>query len=114
MLRCHISLVVPENTCCGLWVDGVEQFHEEGSIIVFDDSKTHFAFNRDKDIATTSYNEESEELIRPQALHLKNLERDKTDRIVLIIDILRPSHLPLGGAVGGHTPELDDFISQFR
>jgi hypothetical protein len=35
-------------------------------------------------------------------------------RLVLIVDLLRPSHLPRGTATGGHTAELDDFISRYR
>lgn len=105
VLRCHVSLVVPEDQNCGLWVDNVEQYHKEGNIIVFDDSKTHYAFNRMK----VNGNGEVENVT------LSNTEdREKTDRIVLIIDIMRPRHLPLGDAKGGHTPELDGFISQFR
>lgn len=41
-------------------------------------------------------------------------EDRSADRIVLIVDLLRPSHLPRGTATGGHTPELDNFIAQFR
>ena len=59
--------------------------HAEGEIIVFDDSKMHKAFN------------------------------DSTgDRLVLIVDMLRPSWIPLGIAEGEHTPELDAFIDAFR
>ena len=36
------------------------------------------------------------------------------DRVVLIVDILRPSWIPLGTAEGGHTEELDQFIDMFR
>lgn len=57
----------------------------EGQIIVFDDSKLHKAFN------------------------------DSTgDRLVLIVDMKRPSWIPLGTAEGEHTPELDAFIDAFR
>ena len=54
---------------CGMWVDGEIQYHSPGNIIVFDDSKRHKAFNY-----------------------------SKTDRIVLIIDLLRPMHVALGTA----------------
>jgi aspartyl/asparaginyl beta-hydroxylase (cupin superfamily) len=53
-------------------------------VIVFDDSKIHYAFN------TTD-----------------------AERLVLIVDIKRPDHIPMGTAKGGHTSELDDFISRF-
>jgi aspartyl/asparaginyl beta-hydroxylase (cupin superfamily) len=59
--------------------------HEEDSILVFDDSKSHLAFND-----------------------------SSSERVVLIVDILRPPHVPPGVAVGGHTQELDKFVSIFR
>ena len=130
VLRCHVSLVVPEDQCCGLWVDNVEEFHAEGNIIVFDDSKTHLAFNRDKKEQAPSstcagsgvgdsQEEEEEEEKEKEGYGVKEermmmADREKTDRIVLIIDIMRPAHVPLGSVGGGHTPELDQFISQFR
>lgn len=60
--------------------------HQLGNILIFDDSKRHYAFNR-------SICEE---------------------RIVLIVDIMRPSNIPLGTALGGHTTELDNFIDKFK
>ena len=109
VLRVHIPLVVPgsqrsqsksaddgEGTkpkmnkdsfsmgLCGTWVDGCVETHDEGSIIIFDDSKVHRAFN---------YSEE--------------------ERIVLIIDLARPRTLPEGTASGGHTDDLDAFINGF-
>lgn len=58
-----------------------------GQILVFDDSKSHYAFN----YATNASDE----------------------RIVLIVDMERPSSIPLGTAKGGHTNELDSFIKRF-
>ena len=109
VLRLHIPLIVPPSTefdnglddergiarldpastgtssLCGLWVDGcVEPLHY-GEIVCFDDSKLHWAFN---------YHPHQE-------------------RIVLLIDLARPSHLPRGTATGGHTEELDSFIQQY-
>ena len=104
VLRVHIPLVVPgsqrsqrstsadSNTnkdsfsrgLCGTWVDGCVETHDEGSIIIFDDSKVHRAFN---------YSEE--------------------ERIVLIIDLARPRNLPEGTASGGHSDDLDAFINGF-
>jgi beta-hydroxylase len=72
--------------CCGLLVDGEVQYHKEGQIIVFDDSKPHRAFN------------------------MSELD----SRIVLIMDLMRPKTVPLGTATGSHTPELDDFVSLFK
>lgn len=73
--------------CCVLILAYLLQVrrHVEGQIIVFDDSKLHKAFN------------------------------DSTgDRLVLIVDMKRPSWIPLGTAEGEHTPELDAFIDAFR
>ena len=86
VLRCHVSLHIPrEEGSCGLVVDGEIAYHAQGEILVFDDSKSHKAFNNSQE-----------------------------DRVVLIVDIVRPAHVPLGQAVGGHTEQLDAFISRFR
>ncbi|KAL3806432.1 hypothetical protein ACHAXA_009630 [Cyclostephanos tholiformis] len=100
VLRVHIPLIVPGSKrtdretklngdtysvgLCGTWVDGCVETHEEGSIICFDDSKVHRAFNYSED-----------------------------ERIVLIIDLARPQNLPIGTATGGHSDDLDAFISGF-
>ena len=91
VLRLHIPLVVPSNSnipnngddLCGTWVDGCVETHAVGRPLLFDDSKTHRAFN---------YSD--------------------GDRIVLIVDLARPDRLPLGTAESGHTEELDSFIAQ--
>ena len=62
------------------------KLHEPHTILVFDDSKIHEAFNRSPD----------------------------QERVVLIVDLLRPPGMPLGRATGGHTKELDSFVSQFK
>ena len=85
VLRCHIALDIPTTGDCGLNVEGEIKLHKTGEVIVFDDSKPHFAFNH-----------------------------SDRDRIVLIVDIVRPPDCPLGTAEGGHTEELDSFISQFK
>jgi len=88
VLRCHLPLKVPETpvNCCGVWVEGHVKNHKVGDIIVFDDSRTHKAFNASPD----------------------------QDRVVLIFDIIRPSHIPLGLAEAGHTEALDSFIDDFE
>jgi hypothetical protein len=84
VVRLHIPLQVPAaGDLCGTWVDGCVETHAEGRPVCFDDSKTHRAFN---------YSDQ--------------------DRIVLILDLARPSALPLGTATGGHSEELDKFIEQ--
>jgi hypothetical protein len=62
------------------------QYHQLGEIMVFDDSKNHRAFN-----------------------HSEN-----EDRIVLIVDLMRPKGSPLGTATGDHTAELDNFVALFK
>ncbi|GAX21321.1 hypothetical protein FisN_1Lh156 [Fistulifera solaris] len=81
--RVHLPLQVPPGGLCGTWVDGCVETHEVGRLQAFDDSKTHRAFNY------SSY-----------------------DRVVLILDVARPTDLPLGTAEGGHSDELDKFIEQ--
>lgn len=61
------------------------RYHEQGDVMVFDDSKSHFAFNM-----------------------------TSKPRVVLIVDIKRPENLPLGTATGGHIAELDDLIAMFK
>ncbi|CAB9504428.1 Aspartyl/Asparaginyl beta-hydroxylase [Seminavis robusta] len=86
VLRCHLSLVVPDGEVCGTWVDGCVATHKEGQFLCFDDSKTHRAFNYHK----------------------------SQERIVLILDLARPDNLPIGTATGGHSDELDQFIAQMN
>lgn len=86
VLRVHLTIKTPRpERVCGVWVEGEVRHHREKEFIVFDDSKIHKAFN----------------------LH------DSESRIVLILDLLRPESVPVGVAVGGHTPELDSFIDLF-
>lgn len=85
VLRLHLALEVPEGNACGLWVRGEKQFHKEGEVLCFDDSKLHKAFNL-----------------------------SEKQRTVLIFDIIRPDILPLGTAKKGHTDQLDDFIAWFQ
>jgi aspartyl/asparaginyl beta-hydroxylase (cupin superfamily) len=84
VIRVHIPLIVPQGEVCGTWVDGCVEKQDVGLVVCFDDSKVHRAFN---------YSETEE-------------------RIVLIIDLERPSNLPEGTAKGGHTDELDAFIQE--
>eukprot|EP01041_Mallomonas_annulata_P005673 gene5673-11451_t len=80
VLRSHCCVNIPGGGLCGLIVDEEECIHKQGDIIIFDDSKYHRAFNKSGE-----------------------------ERVVLIVDIVRPSNIPLGSAKGGHTSELDKF-----
>lgn len=105
-------MIIPPNHISGLWVNGVEQFHVEGEIIVFDDSKIHKAFNLP--IEKSHLVQETTFGGLPTPTETSTDETQNFDRIVLIIDLIRPSHIPLGGATGQHTQELDSLISAFR
>lgn len=84
VLRVHVPVEIPPGHLCGTWVDGCVATHCNDQLLVFDDSKTHRAFNY-----------------------------SKQSRIVLIVDLERPTSLPMGTASGGHSEELDDFVAQF-
>ena len=85
VLRCHIPLIIPGEETCGMIVRDETKYHQEGEIIVFDDSLEHSAFND-----------------------------SKANRWVLIIDIARPPGWPLGEAEGEATEELQGFIQHFK
>lgn len=85
VLRLHVCLDIPATETCGLVVNGEVKYHEQGEILVFDDSKRHLAFNT-----------------------------SDRDRIVLIIDLLRPIDVPLGKCIGGHTAQLDGLMQKFN
>jgi aspartyl/asparaginyl beta-hydroxylase (cupin superfamily) len=85
VVRLHVPLVIPPGNLCGTWVDGCTATHtpDDDAWLCFDDSKIHRAFN---------YSTEP--------------------RIVLILDLERPTNWPRGTATGGHSEELDAFIQQ--
>ncbi|RYG43190.1 aspartyl/asparaginyl beta-hydroxylase domain-containing protein [archaeon] len=88
VLRCHLPLYVPEDApdTCGIQVEDELRFHKKGQLLVFDDSKIHFAFNAHK----------------------------SKPRYVLIFDIERPAHIHAGTATGSTTEELKGFIDYFK
>lgn len=90
VLRCHLALRVPAPGCSGVVVEGAggagTRAHVETELLCFDDSLTHFAFN-------------------------KHLEED---RVVLIFDILRPEGVAPGTAKEGATAELESFMAYFN
>jgi hypothetical protein len=85
VLRCHIPLYIPKGNKCGVSVGGHIKKHNSNDIICFDDSKIHNAFN-----------------FSPE------------DRIVIIIDIIRPEYLPIGKAKYGKTKELISLMDLFK
>jgi len=90
VLRCHLALSVPPSPSgapmSGVTVGSALCAHEEGEILVFDDSHIHSAFNNDA----------------------------SASRLVLIIDIVRPAEARRGIAVGGTTAELEAFVDYFK
>ena len=84
VLRCHLGVSVPNGDRCAVWCDGEAECHRQRDFLVFDDSKLHKAYN----------------------------ETDET-RVILIIDLARPSHIPKGRATGERTPQLNDLIEFF-
>jgi len=82
VLRTHLSVIVPgAPQDCGVEVEKEREYHSDGEILVFDDSKLHLAFNK-----------------------------SDQERVVLIIDMARPDEMPQGCSQGTHTDALDDFI----
>ena len=82
ILRTQLPIIVGENNYLG--VQNKKKYHEKGKLIIFDDSKKHYAINN-SDI----------------------------DRIVLIVDILRPSWVEKGKSTIEDSPELNRIIEEF-
>lgn len=83
VLRCHWGVEVPnEPNACGVCVDNTVRFHRAGDWLVFDDSQIHYAFNRSKE----------------------------HERIVLLVDIVRPWYVPFGHSTVRETHELQDLV----
>jgi aspartyl/asparaginyl beta-hydroxylase (cupin superfamily) len=70
---------------CGIIVDNEVSEQKQNEWLVFDDSKLHSAFNF-----------------------------SNQPRTVLLLDIERPPHIPLGKAELGETKELIDFLQYFK
>jgi hypothetical protein len=88
VLRCHLGLIVP-NDNCEIFVIGNENdkmVQKEGKWIIFDDSLYHSASNNDKE----------------------------KERIVLILDIKRPSKVPKGISDIKNSDELNNFMLEFN
>ena len=90
VLRCHYGIILPTNYYESYIAveenDKIEiQYHKLHDWIVFDDSKLHYAVN-DSD----------------------------TDRIILIIDLERPSHVKKGTSSSQDTKELLEVINEIN
>lgn len=92
VLRCHFGLEIPDDNCyisVGDYEKGnivrETKKYKQNKWIVFDDSKLHYTWNKS----------------------------DK-DRIVLILDIERPSNVKKGNAIKGDTKELLELIEKFK
>ena len=70
---------------CGVVVEDEVRHHVDREFVVFDDSKTHSAFNN----------------------------TDNEERIVLLLDLVRPLGVPRGVSEAQHTEELDRFIEDY-
>lgn len=93
VIRCHYGLVVQDNTCY-INVEDLDssgniisekKFHKKCEWLVFDDSKTHYAENS-----------------------------SESDRIVLILDIIRPENIEVGKSTIGDSKELLNIVEYFR
>lgn len=90
VIRCHYGLIVPDNQCYIYVRDNItgkseKEYHKNFEWVVFDDSKTHYAHNKSNE-----------------------------DRIVLILDIVRPVDIEVGKSNIGDSKELIDIIDYFR
>lgn len=83
VLRCQYGILCGDNCILGCEDDVVNV--TENKIIVFDDSKLHYAQNNGKD-----------------------------DRIILILDIERPKNVKIGRSTVTDTSELTQFIDYMR
>lgn len=90
VIRCHYGLIVPDNQCYIYVRDNAnnkekKKYHSKFEWVVFDDSKIHYAHNQSNE-----------------------------DRIVLILDIARPSDIEVGKSDIGDSKELIDIIDYFK
>ena len=77
ILRCHLPLQVSHTGTNFIAVGNEKTYHQVGKVIVFDDSKLHYSVNK-----------------------------SPGERIVLIVDIERPSFIEEGKSQVQETPEL--------
>lgn len=89
ILRCHFGIRVPreQNSSVHVIKNNKEhvQHHANKSWLIFDDSEMHWSENNSNE-----------------------------DRIILIVDIERPKHIPIGTSDVEDTSELTDLIDNFK
>lgn len=88
VLRAHYGLVVPENKCYVMVSDdniNEKRYHSNDKWLIFDDSKIHMAENE-----------------------------SNNERIVLILDIVRPKNIKKGESDVGDTKELLEIVNYFK
>jgi aspartyl/asparaginyl beta-hydroxylase (cupin superfamily) len=91
VIRCHYGLIVPDNECyvhvqeIGNETKNEFRYHEKFKWMCFDDSKTHYAENS-----------------------------SDSDRVVLIVDIIRPNNIQTGKSDVTDSKELLEIIDYFR
>jgi aspartyl/asparaginyl beta-hydroxylase (cupin superfamily) len=87
VIRCHYGIIVPNGCYINVAENNINEnkFHKQFEWLIFDDSKTHFAENSSDD-----------------------------ERIVLIIDVERPDHIPIGQSKVGDSKELLEIIKYYK
>ena len=87
VIRCHFGIIVPENCYISVSNGDSEEIrhHKKFEWLIFDDSKTHYAENK-----------------------------SNFDRIVLIIDVERPSWIKTGVSKVGDSKELLEIVDYFE
>ena len=81
ILRCHYGIIVPDN--CNIIVEKEEKKISNDEIVVFDDSKMHYANNF-----------------------------GNFDRIILLLDIKRPNYIKKGNSTIEDTHELNSLLNE--
>ncbi len=92
ILRCHYPIIVPKmkKSCVIKLAESYEsafesRYYKKFKWVIFDDSKVHYVENS-----------------------------GESDRIVLLIDIERPSFVEVGKVVGGNSDELFQLVNYFK
>lgn len=88
VIRCHYGLIIPKNCYVSVSDDYGNEYikhHEKFKWLIFDDSQIHYAENKSND-----------------------------DRIVLIIDVERPSWIKTGTSNVGDSKELIELVNYFE